>query len=480
MAKHKVSNKKVRTESMKKESTKKEPIKKEPINNRSIWHIVLGILALIAIIVIIILSIPKESPDQRIGPTTPEGIVDDSTQTDTTTETETKQPSSSTVVDKDESKKSTGGGGSSGGSGSSDSGDDTSKPAEAALKCANWFGNNLNWEEITVATQIGNSGPWGLMNDNECTEAIIGEQGVYSCALYIEDQGYASCAGDCKDGSCLPCTNCVEDVAEFSCADTIDNDGDGTVDCLDNDCEAELCAQNSYCQNNKCVEEVEVCSYVDTDGGKDHLVKGTCDDGKAMLYTDYCKDENILVEYWLGEGDACYDGCQGGSTLFYCPSLGNGWGCNSGACVLAGGACDFTDSDGGMIPNIVGTCDDGKAMLYTDVCSDYRTLTEYRLHPSEPCTEGCIPGSYFCSVLCEDGACVTETTKTENVQCSDYCKAKRTTNYETGVCVNYNIQGAISKEQTCINSDYLLYESGSEGKCHAESICCCAEELVIQ
>jgi hypothetical protein len=469
MAKHKTSNKKV----------KKDSTKREPINTRSIWHIVVGILALIAIIAIIILAIPKESPDHRVIPVVPEETVDIEDQTDTTPKTETKEPSVPTVVDK---KKSTGGGSSGGSSGSSDSSSgDATEPAEAALKCANWFGNNLNWEEITVATKIGNSGPWGLMNNNECTEAIIGEQGVYACALYLEGQGYAACAGDCKEGDCLPCPDCKETIGEDSCADTIDNDGDGTIDCLDEDCEAKLCAQNSYCQNNECVEEeAQVCSYVDTDGGNDHFVQGTCDDGKAIVYTDYCQDEDILIEYWLGEGEACYDGCQGGSTLFYCPSLGNGWSCDNGACALAEGACEFTDSDGGWNLEVQGTCDDGKAIVYTDSCSDYRSITEYRLHPSEPCAEGCAPNSYTCSVLCEDGACVPETKKTENLECSDYCQARRSPSYETGVCVDYNAMGAVGPEQTCSGNGYLTYETGSEGNCGAENICCCVTELLIQ
>ena len=315
------------------------------------------------------------------------------------------------------------------------------------------------------------------MNNNECTEAIIGDQGVYACALTFEEGGYTSCAGDCKDGECLPCEGCNENVGEFSCADAIDNDGDGTLDCADDNCNAELCALNSYCNNGECVEEK--CTYVDTDGGQDHLVQGTCDDGKAVIYTDNCQDENILVEYWLGEGEACYNGCQGGSTLFYCPSLGNGWGCSEGACVLAEGSCEFTDSDGGWNLEEQGTCDDGKAFLNTDECTGIRSITEYRLHPNEPCTEGCIPGSYICPVFCEEGACVEETTVPANGECSNYCKAQRGTNYESGVCIDYNEQGAISKESACINSDYLSYESGSEGKCHAESICCCAEEMVI-
>jgi len=471
MAKTKSSNKKVKTKS----------IKKEPINSLSIWHIILGILALAIIIVIIVLAIPKENPEQRVVPIVPEETVDTDVQTDTTPKIETKQPSSSTVVDKKKSTEGTSGGSSGGSSGSSDSNnDEPTTPAESLLKCANWFGNNINWDDITVATKSGNAGPWGLMNDNECTEEIIGDQGVYSCALYLEDQGYTGCAGDCKNGECLPCEDCVENLGEFSCADAVDNDGDGTTDCLDDDCDTLICAENSYCQDNVCVEEAEECTYVDTDGGNDHFTKGTCDDGKAIVYTDSCQDQETLIEYWLGIGEACYEGCQGGSTLFYCPSLGNGWACSEGACVLEEGSCSFTDSDGGWNLETKGTCDDGKAMVYTDSCSDYRSITEYRLHSSEPCTEGCIPGSYTCPVICEDGACIAETTKTVNQECSDYCQAKRSPGYETGVCVDYNEQGATSKESACSNSGYLDYETGSEGKCHADSICCCVDELEIQ
>ena len=83
-------------------------------------------------------------------------------------------------------------------------------------------------------------------------------------------------------------------------------------------------------------------------------------------------------------------------------------------------------------------------------------------------------------MICEDGACVSETTKPENLECSDYCQARRSPSYNTGVCVNYNDQGAVGPEQTCSNNGYLSYQTGSEGNCNAGNICCCVEELVIQ
>ncbi len=463
MAKRKVSNKIV---NKKVKPIKKERIIKKPIHNSSIWHIVIGILALIAIIIIIILAIPKESSPQVV-PVTPE----DALGTDTTTEVPiTVQPPSSAVPDDDANTNA--GGGSNGGSSGSGS-DEEDELTETGSKCANWFGNNLNWEEITVATQIGNSGPWGLMKNDECTEAIIGDQGIYSCAVSFEEGGFAPCAGDCKDGNCLSCTDCEETTGEYSCADTIDNDGDGTVDCADEDCNEQLCDQNSYCSDGGCVEEAEGCSYVDTDGGNNHFVQGTCDDGKAIIYTDHCQDENILIEYWLGEGDACYEGCQGGSTLFYCPSLGNGWSCNNGACVLAEGNCEFTDDDGGIDLEVKGICDDGKAFINTDSCSNYITLTEYNLDIENPCVEGCTSNEYTCPVLCEDGACVEETTVASNSFCSDYCKFQKAASYKTGLCLAYNDQGAMSKENACANIGPFTYESNSEGKCHVNNICCC-------
>jgi len=459
MAKTKISNKKIKTKS----------IKKEPINSRSIWHIILGILALAIIVVIMILAIPKENPEQRVIPVAPEDKVDTEDQTDTTPKTETKQPSSSVVVDKKKNTEGTSGGS----SGSSDSNTDgNTAPEESLLKCANWFGNNLNWEEITVATQLGNSGPWGLMNNNECTEEIIGDQGVYSCALSFEEGGFSGCAGDCKDGKCLPCEDCVENVAEFSCADTIDNDGDGTIDCLDDDCNTLICAENSYCQENVCVEEVEECSYVDTDGGNNHLVKGTCDDGKAIVYTDYCQDGETLVEYWLGIGEACYDGCQGGSTLFYCPSLGNGWECSEGACVEES-PCEFSDTDGGFETPVKGTCTGSDGLDYVDICEDNK-LIEYFPGPENECDSSCGGISLNCDFGCGDGVCLPD----PDEQCREFCTGiQLKESYIDGSCIDRHGNTA---EITCTAEGHT-YEIPPSRKCtDTADACCCIGELEIQ
>lgn len=69
----------------------------------------------------------------------------------------------------------------------------------AQFVCANWFGNNLNWDTIPFQ----NMAPWGLTPDG-CTEAIVEPYGEYSCATYDSSTGSKrACNGDCADGVCV-------------------------------------------------------------------------------------------------------------------------------------------------------------------------------------------------------------------------------------------------------------------------------------
>jgi len=67
------------------------------------------------------------------------------------------------------------------------------------IVCANWFGNNLNWDNIPFQ----NMAPWGLTPQG-CTEAIVEPYGEYSCATYdTRTSSFQSCNGDCFDGVCV-------------------------------------------------------------------------------------------------------------------------------------------------------------------------------------------------------------------------------------------------------------------------------------
>jgi hypothetical protein len=300
----------------------KKSIKKKPsslLNNKKmIWQLTLGILTLIILTVIIISAIQEEPAPIPAAdePSVDESSSEENVETTTEPGESTADTESQKTVEenKTEDKKSTGGGG------GGDSGDEESVPEETWPKCANWFGNGINWEEVTVATHTEGSGPWGLMNDNECTEEIIGDQGVYSCALTFEAGGYVSCAGDCNEGECLPCDDCTEFFSDDSCADTFDNDGDNTIDCADNDCEGQVCTEDSICQDNSCVES---CDFEDTDGGLESSVKGTCTGSNGLDYVDICEDNN-LIEYF--PSTECISACSG-------IGINCDFGCSEGACL---------------------------------------------------------------------------------------------------------------------------------------------------
>jgi hypothetical protein len=64
----------------------------------------------------------------------------------------------------------------------------------------------------------------------------------------------------------------------------------------------------------------------DSDGGKNYLVKGTCNNGTSISYADYCTYSSQLVEYYCA-GSNCL------SEIKYCPSLGSYY-CNDGRCIF--------------------------------------------------------------------------------------------------------------------------------------------------
>jgi hypothetical protein len=305
--------------------------------------------------------------------------------------------------------------------------------------CANWFGSNTDWDTVTVASEIGNAGVWGLMNGNICTEEKIKDQGEYACSIYLEGGSFIACAGDCEDGICLPCDDCEENVSSYGCMDFFDNDGDGYIDCEDPDCygqenyhgliccndgtsagdsdicpentdcdggyyyetyrcmycledEWDYCAEGQTCDDGVCTGE-GICSGSDSDEGPDHYTKGTCDDG-TDTFTDYCDSQHVLVEYWLSDWPDCE--CEGATTLYNCnAALGETW-----------------------------TCDDGECVDTSDLCRAY-------------------------------------------------CTGLGDPDYNGGACVSYNDQGALSREMTCMNFGGSTYEDGGDEKCLDDFICCC-------
>ena len=155
-------------------------------------------------------------------------------------------------------------------------------------------------------------------------------------------------------------------VRETNCKNGSDDDGDGAADCLDSDCEAQLCLSEGSCRQGACrgtTSEASLC-----DDGLDNDADGTtdCEDsdclGALCLAADHCV-----------RGGRCTaaGGCEGGQPMS-CQSPPNGSCFNgSGACV--DGGCQYT-------PKTNVPCNDDSVCTVDDRCSDAGVCTGTQLN----------------------------------------------------------------------------------------------------
>jgi len=72
--------------------------------------------------------------------------------------------------------------------------------------CVNWFGNNLDWDNMPFESMAENQmSPWGFTPEG-CTEAIVKPYGEYICATYdysADSPQLKTCNGDCFNGVCV-------------------------------------------------------------------------------------------------------------------------------------------------------------------------------------------------------------------------------------------------------------------------------------
>ena len=146
------------------------------------------------------------------------------------------------------------------------------------------------------------------------------------------------------------------------CTDGIDNDGDGLIDCLDPDCNGQLCSDSNACTVGEhcvaqqctgatprdCAAGLSACVMnVGCDAGQClvapvALMTGTCDDGLACTTGDTC------------DGDG---GC--GGTPKTCPTSNNP--CLIAGCAEPSGTCGFT-------VDLAATCSDNDGCTQNDAC----------------------------------------------------------------------------------------------------------------
>ena len=145
-----------------------------------------------------------------------------------------------------------------------------------------------------------------------------------------------------------------------------------------------------YCSGGECVERKH-CS--DTDLYKDIYNVGTCT-GNGTPGTDSCSGD-ILTEYYCSPTGECK------TFTFDCSSIGAN--CISRRCVGGPDIFKGYDSDGGIKPNIKGTCIDGYDRTFqNDECVG-DDLKEYYYDPD---LNRCIYKTIHCSNGCSGGKCL--------------------------------------------------------------------------
>ena len=169
-------------------------------------------------------------------------------------------------------------------------------------------------------------------------------------------------------GSCEMCADSNDDgfcsSVETFCSGGLDEDGDGEIDCLDADCDGEICSDtNGTCQAGVCVGCINDDACDDTNPCTDDTCEGeicvytpnndACEDGDACTTDDECKAEGICMPGPIldcNDGDACTtDSCEAAIGCMYEDIL----------------ECCNADED----------CDDGDTSTF-DTCADNACVFE--------------------------------------------------------------------------------------------------------
>ena len=139
---------------------------------------------------------------------------------------------------------------------------------EDCVCAADPFCCNVEWDGICADAY-----------ENQCGGTCAGTE---DCANGVDDDGDG--AVDCDDVDCINDPNCIAPPVELQCNDGIDNDGDGLTDCADADC-----AADPNCQNP--TEELDCANGIDDDADGDI----DCEDSDCTF--DAACD--------AGDGDCC-------------------------------------------------------------------------------------------------------------------------------------------------------------------------------
>lgn len=173
-------------------------------------------------------------------------------------------------------------------------------------------GNNIPPPKISYLANLSvNTGGVSLVGSQE-VPAITGLDAIAVNRRYEECDGEAGIL----DGA-----YCSEDclLREGNCADGLDNDGDGYIDCLDEDCEAracddgDLCTIDDTCTAGECIGMAKDCGdmnpcTIDTCDSQDGMCVNTFDESKTSYGSCEIDGHSCTVGKCVLVGNLAY--CQ--------------------------------------------------------------------------------------------------------------------------------------------------------------------------
>ncbi len=197
---------------------------------------------------------------------------------------------------------------------------------------------------------------------------------------------------------------------ETSCADGLDNDGDGLIDCADPDCDSQPCANGGTCAMSTCRgtrSEAGLC-----DDGIDNDMDGLIDCADPDCVASLCTSSNKCTT--AAHCDAT-GACDGGVPRT-CTTPDAGCREPNGTCDPTSGACAYAQVDAGTACDDHDLCTEGDACKADGTCGGTALVCN---SPPNGCftTAGatCIPGDGGCryavaaSMSCDDGNACTQT-----------------------------------------------------------------------
>lgn len=257
--------------------------------------------------------------------------------------------------------------------------------------------------------------------------------------------------GNDDDDVRAPIEGDLEAFGLFACADGIDNDGDGLVDCADPNCGGRTCNDGEGCTiGDTCLPSGGSLVCVGTQVNCEELVGNECSIDVCMELNDNPGDTNFVCESTLAPPTtSCTpntptDNCPltpGRNPDGTCPTNT----CTGGTCSITGGACTVTAD---CPPNLVdacliGSCDTAVVGgVPSFVCEEVPKV-------SAPTPAGCADGNPCTGDMCNAATGACEYFINAGTQCSTGNPCSIGTCDAMGTCGAIVARGACTSDADC-------------------------------